>query len=249
MSRITIFPGEKYGYLTIIKETKAPSHIKTKGLRYFLCSCECGVVKSISMGSLRSGAVVSCGCYHKKKITKLHNGKPITAYSGYSSWTSMLDRCRNPACNDFPHYGGRGITVCDEWSNPVNFAHDMGEKPKWFSIERIDNNKGYSPDNCRWANATEQGRNKRNNHKVVVSGESVTMSAAWQTNGMKESTFYNRLNAGMNAEDALAKPVRNRIPYVILNGEKMQLKEAALRTGISKYILRKKVRPDLSITI
>ncbi|MFU0930358.1 hypothetical protein ACM26E_05985 [Kluyvera cryocrescens] len=161
----------------------------------------------------------------------------------------MLNRCNNINDKDYQQYGGRGITVCERWLDPVKFAQDMGEKPKRFSIERIDNNKGYSPENCRWANATEQGRNKRNNHKVVVSGESVTMSAAWQSNGMKESTFYNRLNAGMNAEDALAKPVRNRIPYVILNGEKMQLKEAALRTGISKYILRKKVRPDLSITI
>lgn len=249
MSKIIVTPGDVYGLLRIINETQAPSHIKSKNRRFVLCKCECGTEKVIMLNSLRTGATVSCGCYHREQASKIFNGKGIASYSGYRSWRAMLNRCNNINDKDYQQYGGRGITVCERWLDPVKFAQDMGEKPKRFSIERIDNNKGYSPENCRWANATEQGRNKRNNHKVVVSGESVTMSAAWQSNGMKESTFYNRLNAGMNAEDALAKPVRNRIPYVILNGEKMHLKEAVLRTGISKYILRKKVRPDLSITI
>ncbi len=161
----------------------------------------------------------------------------------------MIQRCRGDKVSDHQYYLLRGIGVCERWLDPVNFAHDMGERPKGFSIDRINNDKGYSPDNCRWASPKEQGRNKRNNHTILVNGEPITMSSAWQSRGIKESTFYNRLNTGMSAEDALAKPVRSRIPYVILNGEKMQLKEAALRTGISKYILRKKLRPDLSITI
>lgn len=249
MSRIAVKPGEKYGYLTIIEETLAPDHVKSKNLRYFLCRCECGVVKPIFIGSLRSGATVSCGCYHKKQASKIFNGNPVMAYSGYSSWTSMLDRCRNPKSKDFADYGGRGITVCERWSDPVNFAADMGERPKGFTIDRIDNSRGYSPDNCRWASKIEQARNKRSNRMVDIDGKELTLSAIWQSAGIKESTFYNRLKQGMSVEEATTKPVRARIPYVVFNGEKMTLKEAAAITGLSKYVLRQKILPDLTIKL
>lgn len=173
----------------------------------------------------------------------------ISKYSGYASWHAMRDRCLNPKCKDFPQYGGRGIDICDRWNDSVSFAEDMGEKPKGFSLERIDNSKGYCPENCRWASPLEQGRNKRNNRRLKINGEEKTVSQIWQDAGIPESTFYNRLAQGMTPEEAVEKPVRMRIPYVFLNGEKMMFKEAVKRTGISKYVLRKKVQPDLTIDL
>ena len=173
----------------------------------------------------------------------------ISKYSGYGSWKAMRERCLNQNSKDYPYYGGRGVTICKRWSDSVNFAKDMGDKPFGCSLERIDNSKGYYPENCRWATPKEQGRNKRNNHCLNIAGVTKTVSQVWQEAEMKESTFYNRLLQGMSPEEALAKPVRVRIPHVFLHGEKMMLKEAAQRTGISKYILRKKVQPDLTIDL
>lgn len=114
----------------------------------------------------------------------------------YGIWHSMKQRCLNPADMAFPHYGGRGITVCDRWMDFTSFVSDMGERPHGYSLDRIDNNGPYSPDNCRWATWREQQRNKRNNIYVMFLGRRVLLMDLAQQNGVIPATALARYKKG-----------------------------------------------------
>lgn len=127
-------------------------------------------------------------------------------------WSGMHERCERKRHMAYCQYGGRGISVCDEWTSYLTFA-------KWaiangyaadLTLDRLDNDKGYSPDNCRWATAKEQANNKRNNHLVTLNGVSHTIAEWSELLGIKKTTIKERLKCGWTDEQALTTPVRKR---------------------------------------
>ena len=144
--------GQRFGRLLVVAES-VPRGRPSR----WTCQCDCGVRKSVSIGELRSGGTVSCGCLKRDRLTT--HGKHATAT--YRAWVSMIQRCTNPRSQSWDLYGARGITVSDRWKTFEAFLADMGECPRGLSIDRIDNDRGYEPDNCRWVTPLEQARNRR----------------------------------------------------------------------------------------
>ena len=160
--KIEVKSGDKYGRLTVIKEVEStiPKH------RNILCSCECGNQKTVILNNLRIFHTISCGCVRNEKVTNRStiHGKSNTVE--YLTWKRMRQRCYNPNTPRFKDWGGRGIKVCDRWLNSFeNFLQDMGERPKGTSLDRINNDGNYEPNNCRWATSKEQRNNQRPKEK------------------------------------------------------------------------------------
>lgn len=156
--------GDKFGRLEVLEDLGAIN----KNTR-FRCRCKCGNIKTIIGCNLRSGHTISCGCLRVETITT--HGMARTP--SYIIWVAMIQRCTNPDNISYKNYGGRGITVCEEWRNSFEaFFKDMGQKPDGLSIDRIKNELGYFKENCRWATRTEQNRNCRlsKNNKTGVNG-------------------------------------------------------------------------------
>lgn len=125
----------------------------------------------------------------------------------YAIWCGILSRCLNPNAKAYPDYGGRGITVCEPWRDFRNFFADMGACPPGFSIERDDNNKGYQPDNCRWASRSEQNNNKRDNIRVTIDGITRSLADWAEVRGLKYGTVHQRLRYGWTPERAVLTPL------------------------------------------
>ncbi len=164
--------GRKFGRLTVISKAVRP--------RYWLCHCTCGAEKEVATGNLTCGRTNSCGCYRREfskavkeanpaafKGARLRHGQ--TASRTHSSWNAMLQRCSNPNRDNYPDYGGRGISVCQRWQVFENFLADMGQRPEGTTLGRIDNNGDYEPTNCRWETMKEQAANRRPRAAVQAS--------------------------------------------------------------------------------
>lgn len=194
--------GRRFGRLTV----KSRAENKGYGLTAWNCVCECGTEKAVLSMSLRNGNSRSCGCLQRQAATS-HGMRGSRVYN---TWAQMKARCLNPRSRFFADYGGRGITVCDRWMSFEGFYADMGDQPKGKSLDRIDNSKGYSPENCRWATMLQQGRNKRNNRNLKFRGETRPVSEWAELMGIKKETVISRLNLGWSVEDALTHPVDSR---------------------------------------
>ncbi len=126
----------------------------------------------------------------------------------YKSWQHMIHRCFSAKSGNFKNYGGRGITVCARWMEYENFLTDMGTKPQGKTLDRIDNNKNYGPDNCRWSTRAEQDRNRRNSAFLTVNGRTMVVADWERERGLKHGVIWKRINyGGWSIEDAVLKPL------------------------------------------
>lgn len=196
--------GQKFGRLIVIEFSHI--HITKSGqhVTYWKCECECGNMKELSKSNLISGNSKSCGCLYEE--TKDRHG--YANHDLYRVWISMIDRCFNPKCHSWDNYGGRGISVCERWKNIENFIIDMGVRPEGYSIDRINNDGNYSPDNCKWSSASEQANNRRVN-VIEHNGKSQTMRQWASELKINYTTLLYRLH-NWTIDKALSTPLRKR---------------------------------------
>jgi len=126
------------------------------------CKCSCGTQVLVRGTDLTMNKSRSCGCLQREQVGSINRSHEQTGTPTYNTWCNMIQRCTNENLASWPDYGGRGITICDRWLKSFEcFLEDMGEKPANRSIDRINNSEGYSPENCRWATASQQQKNRR----------------------------------------------------------------------------------------
>lgn len=192
MCKLIDLIGQKFGRYTVIER----NGVGPNGMAAWLCQCDCGNRKTVIGNSLRQGHVVSCGCYQKEVAirnglaTKKHGE---TRTPTYKTWISMKARCFNSSDQAYEHYGGRGITVCERWANSYElFVKDMGKRPRGMSIERINVDGNYEPQNCIWATPKQQARNRRCTIKVIYQGEKMSLIQAAEQSGIPYQVLRER---------------------------------------------------------
>jgi len=172
------------------------------GESLWLCRCECRKSTKVTSFHIRSGHTKSCGCMFKEYQNSNESKSRL-----YTIWDSMKQRCLNPKAINYKHYGGRGIQICTRWlgkSGFKNFKEDMGNPPKGKSLDRRNNDKGYSKKNCRWASKRTQANNTRANRIVEFEGKKITLAQACRKSGVNYNTASTRLFYGKSIEKALA---------------------------------------------
>lgn len=196
--------GKKFSRLTVISRAGN----KGKHARWN-CKCDCGNEVVVHGGNIRRGHTRSCGCLHSETIKECNKTHGMCEKKEYGVWAEMIKRCTNPNYKRYKDYGGRGISVCDRWRKFENFYADMGDRPKGTSIDRIDNDGNYNPNNCRWATNKEQCRNQRSNVMLTFQGRTLCLSDWAVVVGIGRTTIRNRLSTlNWSVEKALTTPVR-----------------------------------------
>lgn len=170
----------------------------------------------------------------------------------YAIWCGMKTRCNNKNAKAYPNYGGRGIKICERWEDFSTFRDDMGDPPEGMSIDRIDNDKGYSPENCRWASRKTQSRNRRGRRELTALGKTQSIAKWSDETGLSISTIFARVSAyGWSHERAVTQPLmhqreRNfRAQTITHAGETLTISEWSERTGISYQTIRRRLEKGL----
>lgn len=212
----TNLAGQRFGRLLVVeKSTEKPR----KG-QFWKCLCDCGTKCLAVTSHLTTGFKRSCGCLKREssRRTALKHGigdksrkHGMYRTSEYRIWSMMRQRCSNPKTARYARYGGRGISVCDRWMSFENFYADMGPRPSpKHSVERKDNNAGYSPENCVWTTHRSQSRNKSTNRLIEYHGETKTLMEWSEVLRIHYYTIHNRIKLGWSIEEAFTQPVSMR---------------------------------------
>lgn len=202
--------GKKFNKLTVVSFYKS-----INGRKYWNCICECGNTSIVCTRNLRSLRTISCGCLIEEHRYKKHG---LTNTRLFTILKNMKGRCYNKNDKDYKNYGGRGITICDAWLdkengmlNFYNWAINNGYSDN-LSIDRIDFNGNYSPDNCRWVSVKVQSNNKRDNFYVTYNNEKKTVQEWSELFGINKATLRGRLLRGWDVKSALTVPTNSNRP-------------------------------------
>ena len=241
MGKFIDLTGQRFGRLTVIERDTS-----RKDKVYWWCKCDCGNTKSIRAAHLRSKAIKSCGCLNLENLTT--HGASNTKL--YQVWAVIKERCLNPRCANYKNYGGRGITICDEWRNDFQTFFDYVSKLEHFgeegyTIDRINNNGNYEPGNVRWATKIEQSNNLRSNHLVEINGEQISLAEAKRLTGRGRETIVRRLAKNVTIDQLFSeKPITTR--YFEIDGRLWTIKDIAQATGLCYSTIYDRVQRGLT---
>lgn len=204
--KLNIEPGTKFNMLEFVEKRKSIKDGKvTKSVGLF--KCDCGLEKEYRILDVKNGHTKSCGCI--RKTCNIKHGQTINRNISkeYTAWQNMKERCMNVNKEEYVNYGGRGIKVCDRWLESFsNFYEDMGEAyDESYSLDRIDNNGNYSPENCRWASKKEQSLNTRSNVRINYNSENLTIREWAEKTKIPVSTITYRYYKNMSTEKIFYK--------------------------------------------
>lgn len=201
MAKLKDLTGQVFGRWTVVSRSANDANRQAQ----WNCTCTCGASKVVNGGNLRTGKSVSCGCFKDEATSARSKTHGMSDSRTFRIWANMITRTTNENFARRSDYADRGIGVCVEWASFSAFLSAMGECPsESHSIDRINNDLGYSPENCRWATAIEQANNTRSNNRVSLGGETRTLAEWSRATGINYSTLRNRVNRSkMSAEDAL----------------------------------------------
>ena len=191
--------NNRYGRLVAIKKEKS-----INGQNMWLFQCDCGKQKIINKYSVIRGFTNSFGCYHKEQDVLKHTTHNMSKTRLYRCWQDMKNRCYNPSRKKYKIYGGRGIIVCSEWKNSFENFSDWSLRNSYkegLSLDRIDVNGNYCPENCRWTTMKEQNNNRRNNHKITINNETKNLCEWLEIFKMDSGSFYYKLKKGYKPEE------------------------------------------------
>lgn len=212
------YTGQVFGRLTVIEYYGS----KNGRIAYWRCQCSCGNITITAANDLRKGQTKSCGCLSREESAKRLKVHGLSKHPLHSIWSTMIARCLSVKSTNYEGYGGRGIVICDNWLLPkgqgflnfYNWAIANGWE-KGLTIERIDVNGNYCPENCTWIPRSEQARNRRNNKVVTYKGHTAILKEIVELFGtVSYDTTVHRLSSGWSLDDALSLPLNTKIKKV-----------------------------------
>lgn len=235
--------GRRFGRLVVKEKVENDS----EGNAQYLCDCDCKNTIIVTEKSLLDKSVRNCGCFNKTALqddySAFHNER------AFKVWRYMINRCYNPTSDPYKYYGARGITVCDEWRDDYlkfrEFLYNNGYDDQApfgeCTLDRVDNDKGYSPENCRLVPMRIQALNKTNNHRIDYKGEFITVTEAAERNNLKNGQVFKRLDKGWSMDKALHQPLRETSTYTA-GGEIHTILEWAEIMNVSPHVIRGRLR-------
>lgn len=216
MGRVRDLTGQRFGRLVALSCQRRNGPRGGRVKVFWICKCDCGNETRVESSNLNNGHIKSCGCLHSEVATKTNTTHGLSKTRFYQTWRDMIVRTTSKKCIAFDRYGGNGIAADERWRIFENFMEDMYESyleharahgEKRTTIERVDNKKGYSPGNCKWATPSEQGLNRKSNTRYLVNGELITKKEIADKYGLSYSAINNRIRRNWPTE-RLLEPMR-----------------------------------------
>lgn len=240
--------GQKFGRLTAICFVRADKQKTGSTKSLWRWKCDCGNEIEVYAERVKSGNTKSCGCYEKEIASKISKTHGMSKTRIYHIYIGMKNRCNNQNTKIYKNYGGRGINICNEWNSESGFENFYSWSIKngysdELTIDRIDNNGDYCPENCRWTTNKEQQRNKRNNTIIVYENKSYVLSELAEKTGINGTTLQSRIKSGMSIEEAVNYKKKEII--IALNGKENTIREWSRITGIPYNTIYARCRKGL----